>query len=401
MVHPTWATPPAVFRVADSMRPGIEPRMLRRANEDRSLGAWLGDAGLDADALASVHAGNFPGLLQALKGSLLATTFQKNMLIVVRSDAAALHTHFVALERPMGLAADVKRLHVGTSRSVCEFRNLPAIAARVDPSAGHDAVYLKRNEHVTGSIDVHEIAFAGDECWYVNTLFSCLCTLDAAYSFVPRWRPPFITGYAPEDRCHLNGVAIVDGRPRYVTALGASNAPQGWRDNKRDGGVLIDVDTGQTIVRGLSMPHSPRWYRDRLWLLESGRGSLATVDLATGRVDTVIQLPGFTRGLDFCGPLAFVGLSQLRASNPFTDIPLTDQNPDRASGIWVVNIESGQTVAFLRFAAAVEEIFAVQLLRGVMFPHIVERDAGILGSTWALPPAAMANVEFAPEQSAL
>ncbi len=346
-----------------------------------------------AAALASVHTANFPELLRQLRCSLVATTFQAGRLIFVRPDGNGLNTHFHAVHRPMGLAADRDRIFVGTHNAVLEYRNVPDVAAKLDPPNHHDAVYLLRNQHVTGHVDIHEMAFADRECWYVNTLFSCLCTLDNEHSFVPRWRPPFISGYAPEDRCHLNGLAMEQARPRYLTALGATNSPQGWRVNKRDGGVLLDYPSGQTLRSGLCMPHSPRLHAGRLWLLESGKGSLARLDAATGELDTVAQLPGFTRGLDFAGRIAFVGLSQLRASNPFTDIPLTDQNPDRSSGIWAVDIETGQILAFLRFSAAVEEIFSVQVLQDTLFPHILDERDPLMDSTWAIPDDLLPQVE--------
>src|SRR5665213_3255856 len=155
------------------------------------------------------------------------------------------------------------------------------------------------------------MAWANDELWFVNTRFSCLCTTDAEHSFVPRWRPPFVSALAPEDRCHLNGLALVDGRPKYVTALGTTDTAGGWRANKARGGVLLDVESGEPILTGLSMPHSPRLHDGNLWLLESGDGSLGTVDVASGTYSKVAEMPGFTRGLDFCGPVAFVGLSQV------------------------------------------------------------------------------------------
>jgi uncharacterized protein (TIGR03032 family) len=357
-----------------------------------------------AEAFGSTHTRSFPPLLQQLKGSLLVSTFQTRMLIVMRSDGEALHTDFVALKRPMGVAADSKRIVVGGRDRIYEFRNMPTLTggpASLDAPRGCDAVYLMRNVHITGGVDVHEMALVGDECWFVNTRFSCLCTLDQAHSFIPRWRPPFITSYAPEDRCHLNGLAMQSGRPKFVTALGQSDAHRGWRANKRDGGILIDVDSGETIAHGLSMPHSPRLYRDRLWMLESGKGDLSTVDVATGKLETVIRLPGFTRGLDFFGPLAFVGLSQVRASNTFVDIPLTDENPDRASGIWVVNIETAKTVAFLRFSGRVEEIFAVQLLRGLTHPQVCAEDDPELECAWVLPDAAMSEVKLTSPKAAV
>ena len=287
------------------------------------------------------------------------------------------------------------RLIIGTETGIREFRNVPAVAKRLVPPNRNDAVYVFRKHHVTGNINIHEMALgANNECWFVNTRFSCLCTLDAESSFRPRWRPGFISALSPDDRCHLNGLAMVNGQPRWLTALGATDTAQGWRANTKDGGVVIDYATREVIVRGLSMPHSPRWYRNRFWFLESGRGSLATIDLASGKVKTVARLPGFTRGLDFVGPLAFVGLSQLRETNPLTDIPITEENVDRMSGVWVVNIETGETIAILKFGDAVQEIFAVQAMPGVLFPEMVDEDKELLPTIFALPDEAYKDVRY-------
>ena len=148
-----------------------------------------------------------------------------------------------------------------------------------------------------------------------------------------------------------------DGRPRYVTALGETDTAGGWRANKARGGILMDIETNEILLRGLSMPHSPRLYQRKLWVLESGEGSLAVVDLAQRTWQTVAQVPGFTRGIDFVGPLAFIGLSQVRESAVFSGIPLVERLSERTCGVWVVHIETGQTVGFLRFDAGVQEIF--------------------------------------------
>ena len=272
---------------------------------------------------------------------------------------------------------------------------MPAVAKKLEPPGKHDACYLPRGIHVTGDIDIHELARDGnDELWVVNTRFCCLCTLDADHSFYPRWRPPFVSALAPEDRCHLNGIAMVDGRPKYVTALGETDTLAGWRANKARGGVLIDVDSNKVLLRGLSMPHSPRWYQSKLWLLESGEGSLAQVDLEHRTWRTVAQLPGFTRGIDFLGPLAFIGLSQVRESAVFSGIPLVERVRERTCGVWVVNIETGQTVGFLRFESGVQEIFAVQILRGMRFPELLEWNDERLGSSYVLPDEALADVVY-------
>jgi uncharacterized protein (TIGR03032 family) len=229
------------------------------------------------------------------------------------------------------------------------------------------------------------LAWAGDELWIVNTRFSCLCTLDPDYSFVPRWRPPFISALAAEDRCHLNGLAIVAGRPKYVTALGATDVRDGWRPDKGRGGCLMDVPSGEIVARGMSMPHSPRWHDGRLWLLESGTGQLLLLDPATGQRQTVAALPGFARGLALAGHYAFIGLSKIRKTSAMNGVPLADRRDELKCGVAVVDLRSGGLVAFLEFQTAVEEIFDVQLLLGLRFPEILGFQKDTIHNTFIIP----------------
>lgn len=349
-------------------------------------------------ALRSVHTTNLPELLARLNISLVVSTYQAGKVIVVRNDKGTINTHFRNFAKPMGIAVDGSRLTVGGTNTVWYYRNMPALAEKLEPRGTHDACYLPRRIHVTGDIDIHEMAWSReDELWLVNTRFCCLCTLDADHSFSPRWRPPFVTALAPEDRCHLNGLGMVEGRPKYVTALGETDTPAGWRANKASGGILIDVEHDEIVLRGLSMPHSPRWHADQLWLLESGVGSLARVDRRAGTWQTVATLPGFTRGMDFAGPLAFIGLSQVRESAVFSGIPLAKRLTERTCGVWVVHIETGQTVAFLRFEAEVQEIFAVQVLPDIRFPELLEWEDERLNHSYVVPDQALADVPKATE----
>jgi uncharacterized protein (TIGR03032 family) len=359
-----------------------------------------------ASPLRSVHSTNLPDILRQLGITLFISTYQAGRLVIARPEpTGALNTHFYGFSRPMGLAVDIHRLLIGTQCTIDEFRNVPALCQRLEPAGWHDAAYVWRNTHVTGAIDIHEMATGADGAWYfINTAFSCLVRMDHEHSFVPVWRPWFVSSYAPEDRCHLNGLGMVDGRPRWLSALGETNKPQGWRENKTDGGILIDLSSNTIVARGLSMPHSPRWYQNRLWLLESGRGALVQLDPATGEKSTVARLPGFARGLSFAGPLAFIGLSQLRESNTFTDIPITDELDRRACGVWIVHIETGEIAALLRFEDAVQEIFAVEAAP-VRFPELVGLDNKLIQSTFVLPDEALAEAQFSttdtPEASNL
>jgi uncharacterized protein (TIGR03032 family) len=350
--------------------------------------------------LRSVHTSNFGPLLGELGLSLAVTTYQAGKLVVLRqNDEGTLNTHFRTFPRPMGLAVDGDRLALGTALEVWEFHNLPAVARQLEAAGSHDACFLPRQAHVTGDVQIHEMAWvrraeepADPELWFVNTRFSCLCTRAMSYSFVPRWRPKFVSAIAPEDRCHLNGMGVRDGAVRYVTALGATDTPGGWRERKKDGGVLLDVARDEVLAGGLSMPHSPRWYAGRLWVVNSGEGGLGTIDPATGKYEEVASLPGFTRGLDFVGPLAFVGLSQVRESAVFSGIAIAERPvAERCCGVWVVNIQSGRVIAYVKFEDAVQEIFAVQALPRRR-PDVLNDDAARLADSFVLPDESLAEV---------
>jgi uncharacterized protein (TIGR03032 family) len=329
---------------------------------------------------------SFAPLLRELRASLLVSTYQANKLLAVRAAGGGLSTLVRTFDRPMGLAADARRVALGTRDRVWMLRNAPDIAPRVEPAGLHDACYLPRSCHVTGDVGVHEMAWVGEELWLVNTRFSCLCTLHPDYSFVPRWRPPFVTALAAEDRCHLNGLAVVDDQPRYATALGETDTANGWRANKPHGGVLMEVPGGEVVARGLSMPHSPRWHDGRLWLLESGTGQLVLVDADTGRRQTVASLPGFTRGLALSGPYAFVGLSKIRKTSAMDGVPLAERREQLQCGVAVVDLRSGQVSAMLEFQTAVEEIFDVQLLPGLHFPEVIGFQQETIQHTFVVPP---------------
>jgi uncharacterized protein (TIGR03032 family) len=334
---------------------------------------------------------SFVALLHQLRASLLVSTYQANKLLAVRAAGDGLSTLVRTFDRPMGLAVDGARVALGTRNQIWFFRDAPDIAARVEPAGRHDACFLPRSCHVTGDIGVHELAWTAseergeDELWIVNTRFSCLCTLDPDYSFVPRWRPPFISALAAEDRCHLNGLAVVAGRPKYVTALGETDTADGWRQHKPRGGCLMDVATGDVLVRGLSMPHSPRWHDGRLWLLESGTGRLVLADLASGRAQAVAELPGFARGLALAGPYAFVGLSKIRPTSAMDGVPLAERRHRLKCGVGVVDVPAGRVIALLEFQSAVEEVFDVQLLTGPRFPEVVGFQKEAIHHTFVVP----------------
>jgi len=187
-------------------------------------------------------------------------------------------------------------------------------------------------------------------------------------------KPPFISRLAPEDRCHLNGLAMDQGEPAWVSMISQSDVAEGWRDHRHDGGLVMDVRTNEVVCEGLSMPHSPRWYKRRLWLLNSGSGELGYVDLNKGSFEPLCFVPGYARGLAFHGKYALVGLSKAR-NQSFSGLALDEQlqkrNARARCGIVVVDIETGDLLHQLRIEGVVEELFDVAAIAGAIRPMLL------------------------------
>jgi uncharacterized protein (TIGR03032 family) len=316
------------------------------------------------------HSAGFPELLGRLGASLLVSTYQAGKVISVGTRAGELALGFSNFERPMGLALRPDGVAVADRALIWLLRGDRNLAPRLEPEGTHDLCLLARSAHYTGEVQAHELACPGGEVWFVNTAYSCLCTIDADSHFVPRWRPPFVSALAGEDRCHLNGLAIEGGRPRYVTALGETDAAEGWRPGKATGGVLVDVASGKTAARGFAMPHSPRVHRGRIYLLDSGRGRLVTADPRSGTAEPVAELPGYARGLGLHGSIAFVGLSKIRETSTFGGLPIAERREELRCGVAAVDLASGRTLASLEFLSGVEEVFDVLVLPGVRNPAV-------------------------------
>jgi uncharacterized protein (TIGR03032 family) len=330
---------------------------------------------------------SLPPLLSQLGVSLLVSTYQAGKVVSVGVASGELTLSYHNFERSMGLAIKPDGIAVAARAQVWFLQSAPELAARVEPAGLHDACFLTRSSHFTGEIQIHELAFSGDELWLVNTAFGCLCTLDDRHSFVPRWRPAFLSALTADDRCHLNGLAMADGAPKYVTALGETDTPQGWRANKVQSGCLIDVPSGETVARGFAMPHSPRVHGGRVWMLHSGAGQLVLIDPASGRAETVTELPGYTRGLALYDRFAFVGLSKIRETSTFGGMPIAERRPELKCGVGVVDLTTGRLVAHLEFVTGVEEIFDVQVVPGARCPALSGPYASLDGAApiWTVP----------------
>ena len=349
----------------------------------------VGQDGSRGTEIRFYHSDRFPQVLEEAQCSLLVSTYQAGQLVAVGVADEELVFSFRRFDRAMGVAVGADQVAVAGKEQVWSLRDHTELAAAIAPVGRFDRCWLPRTSIVTGEIQCHEIAWGASDSgepdlWMVNTLFSCLAGLDVRYSFVPRWRPRFISRLAAEDRCHLNGLAMRHKSPAFVTVMATTDVPGGWRTMRNDSGAVLDVASSEAVTTGLAMPHSPRWYDGNLYVLNSGMGRLEHVDLATGHREAIAAVPGYARGLAIHRGLAFVGLSKIREKAIFGGAPIAAYHDQLKCGVGVIELSTGNTVATLQFANGVEEVFDVQAVPGTRCPTF-GGSTGDEGECWLLP----------------
>tara|TARA_B100000745_G_scaffold223562_1_gene149283 strand:+ start:3506 stop:4690 length:1185 start_codon:yes stop_codon:yes gene_type:complete len=356
------------------------------------------------------YSSNIPEILARLNISLAVTSYQTGRLILVRSDGHSLDVNYKHFERPMGLTVDGDTMTMGVFTQVVSFQREDILldklkkplqriedditAPRVTDVADEgdtdealeryrqqqyepvspnvDACFLSRSTHFTGMINIHDIGWGEQGLWVVNSSFSCLCTLEPGYSFTPKWKPHFISELVPEDRCHLNGMALKDGAPAYVTTFSTFDHGEQWRKQSSATGTLMSVEENEILVDGLMMPHSPRWYQDRVYFCHSGVGQLCTYHPQTAQTEIVAEYPGFTRGIDFYGPILFVGVSKVRVSDAAKVAPLMQKYDETMSGIALFNLDNKKEIGFIQFKGNIDQIYDVAVITNSHFPEVIE-----------------------------
>jgi uncharacterized protein (TIGR03032 family) len=329
--------------------PGGQPVPQFRFSASRQMAAWMAE-----------H-----------RVSLGFTTYQAELMFLIGlQDNGRFHFANRSFPRCMGLWCDGQTLWMSSLYQLWRFQN---VLRDGETREGCDRLFVPRIAYTTGDLDIHDIApDASGRPVFVNTLYSCLSTASEHASFAPLWQPPFVSKLAAEDRCHLNGMAMRDGRPRFVSAVSRSDVASGWRDRRAEGGCIVEVDSGRIVTSGLSMPHSPRLWRNRLWVLESGTGFLGTVDVVSGAFERVTFCPGYLRGLAFHKGFAVAGMSKPRRDQAFSglalDRELAARDADPRCGIVVIDLASGDLVHFLHIEGDIGELYDVVVLPDIVRP---------------------------------
>ncbi|NKB55072.1 MAG: DUF4915 domain-containing protein [Alphaproteobacteria bacterium] len=273
--------------------------------------------------------------------SLAVTTYQvgKLFLLGIKPDGK-LWIFNRNIGRCLGLAVAGGGLWVTGDNQIFRLEN--ALEDNAETTEGHDAVYVPQTAHYTGDLDIHDLAVEADgRLVFVNTLFNCLATVSSTHSFIPLWRPGFISRLAAEDRCHLNGLALVEGKAAYVTAVSESDTFDGWHDGK-------------------------------LWLLNSGTGEFGYLDAKSGAFEAVCFCPGYLRGLSFVGNYAVMGLSLPRGNKTFSGLALEARLEERKieprCGLYFVDLATGDVAHSITIEGVVSELYDVAVIPGRKFP---------------------------------
>ena len=316
------------------------------------------------------------GLLYKLALSIAFTSYQSGKVYLLgRNPNGGLMVNEQFFQKAMGLSATEDGFVLATLFQIHHFQNV----LRPDQRAEQlfEKVYVPHKSHVTGALDAHDVGLLKDGLpVFVNTRFNCIATPHPVHSFEEYWRPSFISEIVDEDRCHLNGMAMSKGKPAFATAASKSNTVDGWRDRRGDGGVLIDVLKDKVVCEGLSMPHSPRLYDGKVWLLNSGEGDLGYFDPNEPELGFQPQVfcPGFARGLALHAGHAFVGLSKPRHQR-FEGLGLDDKLKDADSepwcGVQIIDLTKKSVVGWFRIDGAVSELYDVTLLAGAFCPMLL------------------------------
>ena len=317
------------------------------------------------------YSGNVPDLLAKLNCSLIISTYQAGKLIFIcpsKNKLLQIPKHF---KKPMGIEYKDGKLAIASIDEITIFNNSKKLAINYPKKPKtYDTLFLPRTSYYTGHIDIHDLNWGKDGLWGVNTLFSCLCKINSNYSFEPKWKPNFISELMPEDRCHLNGMALKDGIPAFATSLSTTDKKEGWRKTIESSGVLMEVPSGKILLNNLSMPHSPRYsINNELFLLLSGTGELLKYSIKSGKTET-IQLPGFARGMAEHRDFLFIGLSKIRkSSKTFNRLPIAQKATN--AGVLILYKPTLAIIGEIIYDNTVEEIYDIQVLPDILKPGIL------------------------------
>jgi uncharacterized protein (TIGR03032 family) len=320
---------------------------------------WSGADAIDPRLLAFTVRGAFWDALASTGATLLVTREYEHLVMALRVGEAGREVSYLPLPHPSGLAADRRRglVHVASTRNPNQVFDLA-------PARGGKPLVPVRARFLPGCLYLHDLALIGGGLYGNAVGHNAVVRLHEDGRFERVWWPRCIENSRGPlfDRNHLQLNSIAAGADLAGSFFSASgdrvtarrpghvNYPVDRR------GVIFSGATREVVVRGLTRPHSARLRRGRVWVANSGYGEVGVAD---GTFAAVARLPGWTRGLCFCGPVLFAGTSRVipryRHYAPGLDAD------DCVCGLHALDATSGRVLGSLLWPYG-HQIFAIDWL---------------------------------------
>lgn len=112
------------------------------------------------------------------------------------------------------------------------------------------------------------------------------------------------------DAWHLNCLEVYQNRV-IVSAFGKFRRHRGYKGKTQGAGIVFDLLTGKTLLKGLSQPHSPQVIDGRLFICNSEEKTVHCIDPDSGS-KTVLEFENYTRGIACSDDHIYVGISSSR-----------------------------------------------------------------------------------------
>lgn len=175
-----------------------------------------------------------------------------------------------------------------------------------------DARGIELYRRIDALADAHDAIWFDGRLVVASTSTNSLLWLGSGGEVVGSWQAA-----GEGDAWHLNSLAVHDGR-LLACAFGRFAEHRGWAvaGAAHGQGLVFDVESGETVLSGLSCPHHPFRLDGRWAVCDSAEKALLVFEEDGRRIAERVELGGWTRGVALAGERLYVGVSAQRREQP-------------------------------------------------------------------------------------
>lgn len=371
-----------------------------KTNEAKNIALSDSDSDLKLSHLTEYEVqGPFFETLKELGISLVVSREYEHFMVLLANNAEVPMQTALEIPHPSGMCYDSENsdLIVASTRTphqIFRFRAIDTetfssdiIPPNFKPTPG--IMYMPyRSVLLPGDLYLHDVCLMQGELYATITGKNFLAKIDMNSGWERVWWPECVDelGKAGFDQNYLQFNSIAAGATpenSYYTSFsqetGGNKKP--WEDGygPKGRGVLFNGESRKSVIQGLTCPHSARFHQNKVWLCNSGYGSVGTLnpdeDLdPKERYQETLRVPGFTRGMSFHGDYGFVGLSKVIS---FYEPYAPGLVPEKSlCGVVIFNVVTGEEVARLYWPEGYQiyEVVVLPNISNAMLPMKKEND---------------------------